>query len=86
MVSNEFSVPLLCDVIGLSRSSFYYKSQKSDDSKLRSDIEGICLRYTRYGYRRVLGRLQRKGYRVGHNRVNGLMGEMYLSVRPRVAG
>lgn len=83
MASHEFSIPLLCDVIGLARSSFYYKSQRSDDSELRSDIEGVCLRYTRYGYRRVLGRLQRKGYAVGHNRVNRLMGEMYLSVRPR---
>ncbi len=83
MASHEFSLPVLCDVIGLARSSFYYKSQASDDSELRSDIEGVCLRYTRYGYRRVLGRLQRKGYRVGHNRVNCLMGEMDLSVRPR---
>ncbi len=61
MASHKFSVPLLCDVIGLARSSFYYKSQASDDSELRRDIEGVCLRYTRYGYRRVLGRLQRKG-------------------------
>ena len=83
MASHEFSLLLLCGVIGLTRSSFYYKSQASDDSKLRSDIEGVCLRYTRYGYRRVLGRLQRKGYTVGHNRVNRLMGEMDLSVRPR---
>ncbi len=83
MASHEFSLPLLCDVIGLARSSFYYKSQASDDSKLRRDIEGVCLRYTRYGYRRVLRRLQRKGHRVGHNRVNSLMGEMDLSVRPR---
>ena len=43
MASHEFSLPLLCDVIGLARSSFYYKSQASDDSKLRRDIEGVCL-------------------------------------------
>ncbi len=83
MADHEFSISVLCDVIGLARSSFYYKSQASDDSVLRNDIESICLRHTRYGYRRVLGRLQRKGYRVGHNRVNRLMGEMGLSVRPR---
>ncbi len=83
MASHEFSLPVLCDVIGLARSSFYYKSQRADDSELRSSIEGACLRYTRYGYRRVLGRLQRKGYAVGHKRVNRLMGEMDLSVRPR---
>ena len=90
MASHEFSVSLLCDVIGVARSSLYYKSQASDDSELRGDIQGVCLRYTRYGYRRVLGRLQRKGYTVGHNRVthlmgemNLLMGDMNLSVRPR---
>ena len=49
MADHEFSVSVLCDVIGLARSSFYYKSQASDDSELRSDIESICLRYTRYG-------------------------------------
>jgi len=84
MASHEFSLPVLCDAIGLARSSFYYKSQRADDRELRSDIEGVCLRYTRYGYRRVLGRLQRKGYRVGHNRVNRLMGEMDLSRRRRI--
>jgi len=39
MASHEFSVSLLCDVIGLARSSLYYKSQRSDDSELRSDSD-----------------------------------------------
>ncbi|MFC1716534.1 hypothetical protein ACFL6S_22900, partial [Candidatus Poribacteria bacterium] len=39
MASHEFSVPVLCDVTGVARSSFYYKSQASDDSELRSDID-----------------------------------------------
>ena len=82
-MANEFDIGLLCDVIGLARSSFYYTCQASDDQGLRKAIESVCLHHSRYGYRRVTPMLHRGQYRVNHKRVLRLMKEMSLSVKPR---
>ena len=73
---------LLCELLDLQRSSFYYTSKAVDDSHLRLAIEGICLKQTRYGYRRITDRLNRRGIDVGEETVRHLMREMNLSVRP----
>ena len=74
---------MLCDLLDLERSSYYYVPQIRDDQELRSAIERTCLRYPRYGYRRVTPMLKREQCRVGKERVRLLMGEMGLQVRQR---
>lgn len=74
---------MLCDLMGLPRSSYYYVPHPRDDRELRDAIERTCLRYTRYGYRRVTPMLKREQYRVGKERVRLLMGEMGLQVQQR---
>lgn len=73
---------LLCELLDLQRSSFYYTSKAVDDSHLRLAIEEICLKQTRYGYRRITDRLNRRGIDVGEETVRHLMREMNLLVRP----
>ncbi len=73
---------LLCELLELQRSSFYYTSTAADDSSLRKAIEEICLKQTRYGYRRITDRLNRRGIDVGEETVRHLMGEIGLLVRP----
>ena len=73
---------LLCELLFLQRSSFYYTSKADDDSHLRLAIEEICLKQTRYGYRRVTNRLRRAGISVDKEKVRSLMHEMGLKVRP----
>jgi len=75
-------VGLLCELLFLQRSSFYYTSKAVDDSHLRLAIEEICLKQTRYGYRRVTNRLRRAGISVDKEKVRSLMHEMGLKVRP----
>ena len=55
---------MLCDLLDLTRSSYYYVPQIRDDQKLRDAIEQTCLRYPRYGYRRVTPVLKKEQYRV----------------------
>ena len=74
---------MLCDLMGLPRSSYYYVPQIRDDQELRDAIERTCSRYTRYRYRRVTPVLKREQFRVGKERVRLLMGEMGLQVRQR---
>lgn len=67
----------------MPRSSFYYTSTAQDDSWLREQIERICLTYHRRGYRLVTNALHRQGIIVNKKRVQRLIQEMGLFVRPR---
>jgi transposase InsO family protein len=76
----QYSVQLLCDVVGLAQSSFYYQPVQQDDLALQSAIETIATEYPRYGYRRVAAELRRRGWTVNHKRVLRVMREENLLV------
>jgi transposase InsO family protein len=73
-------VQLLCGVVGLAPSSFYYQPVARDDLALRSAIEAIAAEYPRYGYRRVTAELRRRGWVVNHKRVLRVMRQENLLV------
>ena len=76
----ECDVQLLCDVIGLAPSSYYYQPMPRGDLALRSAIETIAAEFPRYGYRRMTAELQRRDWAVNHKRVLRLMREENLLV------
>lgn len=78
----EYGVNLLCEILQLSRSSFYYTSTMTDDLEIRETIERLCLEKSRYGYRRITNQLHRAGIQIGEEKVRELMGEMNLLVKP----
>jgi putative transposase len=67
------SVQLLCELVGLASSSFYYQPMPTDDLELRSAIEAIALEYPRYLYRRMTAELMRRGWVVNQKRFLRLM-------------
>jgi len=73
--------------MNLTRSSFYYKSKAKSpgwmkaEADLKDRIEAICLKFPRYGYRRVAYRLKYEGRQVNHKRVLRLMRESELLCR-----
>lgn len=77
---DSFPVQLLCDVVGLAPSSFYYQPEPRDDLALRSAIEAIAAEYPRYGYRRVTAELRRRGWVVNHKRVLRMLRDENLLV------
>jgi transposase InsO family protein len=72
-LSNAYSKRMLCDLLELAPSTFYYTSQGQDDLSLLSLIEGVLLRFPTYGYRRVTKQLQRERQCVNHKRVLRVM-------------
>jgi putative transposase len=70
MLSQEDSYPVgrACDLLGLSRSTFYYQPVLSDESDLETAIDEIAGRYPTYGTRRVAQELRRAPYRMQVNR------------------
>jgi len=72
-LSSECPIRLLCQVMDVNPSSYYYKPQGQDDLEVLSWIEEILLRFTRYGYRRVAAQLRRDGHSINHKRVQRIM-------------
>lgn len=61
-------VQAACAVLGLAHSSYYYRSQRTEEDQLVSDLEQEARRYPRYGSRRLTHQLRRSPYRYAINR------------------
>ena len=68
----------------LSRSSFYYAAEPSEDAPLREALRKLATQHRRFGYRRLAVLLQRDGWRANHKRVFRLYQEERLQVRRRI--
>jgi len=78
----EYPVGLICRVLGLPRSSFYYRQKENpQELELIDQIESIAAEYPRYGYRRITAELRRRGYHVNHRKVLRIMGQNNLLVQ-----
>lgn len=84
MLRPSYPVSLLCDVLGLARSSFYYQPQglRDEDEELARAIETVLGEWPTYGYRRITAQLRRAGWTVNQKRVRRLLHELGLSGRP----
>ncbi len=74
---------MLCELFDLPRSSYYYVSHRDDRKGLKAAVERLCLKYSRYGYRRIHQMLCREGHHVGREQTRLLMKQMNLQVRTR---
>lgn len=72
-----------CELMGISRSSFYYEAEPSDDSGLRDAIRDLAQRRRRWGCPRIVDRLRRIGWRDNHKRIWRVYREEKLQVRRR---
>ena len=82
------SVVRQCAVLGVARSSVYYRpvEDSEEELELMTQIDRIFTAHPMYGSRRIQVVLGREGTQVGRRRVRGLMGRLGLNaVRPRLA-
>lgn len=70
-------------MIGLRRSSYYYRSVRTDDAALRIRLRELAEARRRFGYRRLQVLLRREGWEINHKRVYRLYCEMGLNIRPK---
>lgn len=64
----DCSVQVACEIVGLARSTYYYKTQQQDESQFESDLEQVAGQYPTYGTRRITHQLRRKPYSYHFNR------------------
>jgi transposase InsO family protein len=79
----SYPVELACQLVGLPRSCYYYRSHKTDESQLVADLKAVAGQYVIYGTRRVRSQLRRPpySYRINRKRVQRLMRQKGL-LRP----
>ncbi len=75
------SITRKCELVGISRSSFYYdrKGESELNLKLMKLIDAQFLETPWYGSRQMARWLRRQGHRVGRTRTRRLMGLMGLT-------
>lgn len=83
----ELSVSRQCELIGLSRASYYREvaqTESEEDLELMRRIDELYTRYPFYGSRKIRDHLRREGYKVNRKRVQRLMRKMGLaSIAPK---
>ncbi len=69
-----------CDILAISRSSYYYtpKGESPENLMLMRRIDELFLKYPFYGSRQMVRQLRREGIEVGRHRVRRLMRLMGL--------
>lgn len=90
MISEKkFAINRVCPVIGVNRSSYYkWKNLPiipDNDVYLKKKIQGICLEFPFYGYRRVKHELKRRKIIVNNKKVLRIMKEENLLCRRKKA-
>ena len=86
----DLSLSRQCEILAISRSSFYYtpKGESPANLALMRRIDELFLKYPFYGSRQMVRRLRRDGFCVGRHRVRRLMRLMGLSAiyqKPRTS-
>lgn len=79
MLAEEYPVTVACEVLGVGRSSYYYRPvELSDEARLKEAIKKTAAEWPLYGYRRITQQLRRGGWEVNPKRVQRLMRLMGL--------
>lgn len=83
-----YPLPVLLEVSGMARSTFYYHQRKMKAPDKHKKIKKLILNifhnhHGRYGYRRITMSLQKEGIRINHKTVRRLMNEMGLASQIR---
>ena len=76
LMCDQFSISVLCDVLGVPRSSIYYAPRPDEDRSLHDALIEVAGRWPTYGYRRLTKQLAREGRVVNSKLVRKLMHEL----------
>ena len=78
----KYPVAVVCRVLSLARSSYYYAASPLEDNALKAELKRVAAEWPTYGYRRLTKQLKREGVEMGETRIRRLMGDMDL-MQPR---
>jgi putative transposase len=79
----RLSISRQCELLGISRSSWYYEPKQTDEEtlKIMNEIDRIYLKFPYYGRRKMSRALKRLGITIGERHTSRLMEEMGISAQ-----
>ena len=69
-----------CTLTGLHRSSYYYRSNKQDDTELIEALNRLAVEHPSYGFRKMYHSLRHQGYLWNHKRVRRVYRKLGLNL------
>jgi putative transposase len=81
----DVSIRRACGILEVDRSTYNYKSRRTDQAGLEARIKEICATRVRYCYRRVHVVLQREGWDVNIKKTHRIYNELGLQLRNKTA-
>lgn len=88
MLSTAYPAHVICQIVGLPRSSYYYAAVERQEADLKAAIETVAAQFPTYGSRRITAQVKRAAPNLpaaGRHRVRRLMREMGLARRRKKA-
>lgn len=77
------SVSRACKMLGVSRSTFYYKSHRTEDQDLVRGLQQLAADHLTYGFRKCLAVLRRSGCKANHKNVFRVYRLLKMNLRRR---
>jgi putative transposase len=75
-LAESYPVQVICQVWEMPRSTYYYRSQASEEHELHTALQRLAGEWPRYGSRRLTAQLQREGFLVNRKHIQRLMREL----------
>jgi putative transposase len=82
-LAQHYPTRLVCAVLQMPVSSFYYRAQPRDTLALPQALERLAAAWPRFGSRRLTALLRREGWTVNRKRVQRLMADLGLQPKTR---
>lgn len=80
-VQYNASVVKCCDVVGISRTAYYYEPKLTDDDEIIDALNALIDKHHRWGFPKCFKRLRKLGHRWNHKRVYRVYTELKLNLR-----
>ncbi len=80
-VEHDISIVMSCDIVGISRTAFYYQPKVIDDSTIINALTQLIDRHPRWGFPKCFKRLRALGHDWNHKRVYRVYTTMKLNLR-----
>ena len=80
-VQYKASVVKYCDVVGISRTAYYYEPKLTDDDEIIDVLNALVERHHWWGFPKCFKRLRKLGHRWHHKRVYRVYTELKLNLR-----
>jgi putative transposase len=83
-LQSDYPIKLLCELLELPRSSWYYVAVERKEAELQQAVEQVVAQFPTYGARRVAKQLRREQAQfnsIGRKRAGRVLAQMGLSIR-----